>query len=70
MMRKKILMILGAVALMAAILSVSVFAADAGTAQMTDYGVITVMLEKLTLNVKAFFNILDAVYTFFAGLFG
>ena len=69
-MRKKILMVIGAVALMAAILSLSVYAADAtGTAQITDYGVVTVLLEKLTINVKAFFNVLNAVYTFFANLF-
>ena len=70
-MRKKILMVIGVVALMAAVLSVSVFAADAtGTAQITDYGVITVMMEKLTLNIKTVFNVLDAIYTFFANLFG
>lgn len=67
-MRKKILMVIGVVALMAAILSVSAFAADAGT-QITNYGVITVLLEKLTLNMKALFNTIDAVYMFFANLF-
>ena len=70
-MRKKILMVIGVAALMAAILSLSAFAADAtGTAHLTDYGVVTVLLEKLTLNIKALFNVLDAVYTFFSKLFG
>ena len=68
-MRKKILLVIGVVALMAAILSVSAFAADAAGAEMTDYGVVTVMLEKLTLNVKAIFNVINAIYTFFANLF-
>ena len=63
-------MVIGVVALMAAILSVSVFAADAATAHLTNYGVITVLLEKLALNMKSLFNAIDAVYMFFAKLFG
>ena len=68
-MRKKIWMVIGAIVLMAAILSVTAFAADAAATEMTDYGVVTVMMEKLTLNVKAIFNVLNAIYTFFANLF-
>ena len=68
-MRKKVLLVIGVIALMAAILSVSAFAADAGSAQMTDYGVLTVMMEKLTLNIKSIFNVVNAIYTFFANLF-
>lgn len=69
-MRKKILMVIGVVALMAAILSVSAFAADAVASQLPDYGVITVLLEKLTINLQALFNIVDKIYIFFHGLFG
>ena len=30
----------------------------------------TVLFEKLTINVKAFFNVIDSIYLFFKNLFG
>ena len=66
-MRKKIWILIGVIAVMAAVLSVTAFAAD-GT-QMPDYGVISVMFEKISLNFKALFNAIDAIYVFFRDLF-
>ena len=36
---------------------------------MPDYGVISVMFEKISLNFKALFNAIDAIYVFFRDLF-
>lgn len=66
-MRKKLLILAGVIVVMAVVLSVTAFAAD-GT-QMTDYGIITVMFEKISLNIKAIFNAIDAIYVFFRNLF-
>ena len=68
-MRKRVLSVILVVALMAAILSVSAFAVDVGDIQTTDYGVLTILMEKLTLDIKAIFNVVNAIYTFFANLF-
>lgn len=68
-MRKKIFFTVGVLAVMAIVLSVSAFAAD-GNVPMTDHGIITVLFEKLTINVKAFFNVIDSIYLFFKNLFG
>ena len=54
---------------MAIVLSVTAFAAE-GDVAMTDYGIITVLFEKLTIDVKAFFNVIDSIYLFFKNLFG
>ena len=66
-MRKKVLILIGVIAVMAVALSLTAFAADG--AAITDYGLFTVMFEKLTINVKAIFNAIDAIYVFFRDLF-
>ena len=68
-MRRKIFFTVGVLAVMALVLSVTTFAADSSVT-MTDYGIITVLFEKLTINVKAFFNVIDSIYLFFKNLFG
>ena len=67
-MRKKILAALAVAAVMALVLSLTAFAAD--EIAMTDYGFLTVFVEKLRINLAALFNTLNAIYVFFANLFG
>lgn len=68
-MRRKIFFTVGVLAALAIVLSVTAFAADSSVG-MTDYGIITVLFEKLTISVKSFFNVIDSIYLFFKNLFG
>lgn len=68
-MRRKIFFTVGILTVMAIVLSVTAFAAE-GDVAMTDYGIVTVLFEKLTINIKAFFNVIDSIYLFFKNLFG
>lgn len=70
-MRKKILLLLGAIAVMTVVLSVTVCALDEPTLVVTtDYGLISVLLEKLTMFINALFKIADAVYQYMQGFLG
>lgn len=72
-MRKKIISFIGAFALMAVLLSLSVFAGDEETTkaaiEFTDYGLITAAFEKLKMFFKFFFESLDRIYLTIAGWF-
>lgn len=69
-MQKKWIQILAAFAVMAVILSLTVFAADEAPAETTDYGVLTALFERLTLYFNAIFTVAEKVYALFAGIGG
>jgi len=66
-MRKKVLTIVGVIAVLAVVLSVTAFAADS---KLPEYNVIEVLRQNLEMATKAFFKSIDAIYIFFANLFG
>ena len=68
-MCKKIVALLAVVAVMTVVLSVTAFAADSGSAELTNFGVITVLFEQLKITTQAFFGVIDKIYLFFANLF-
>lgn len=70
-MRKKIISIIGAVALMAVVLSLTAFAGidEAKDVTLTNYGLITVMFENLKLFFKFLFGSIDKIYLTVAGWF-
>lgn len=67
-MRKKILTCIGVVAVLAVVLSVTAFAAT--ESKLPDYNLIYVIRQSLEMSVNAFFKTIDAIYIFFANLFG
>ena len=70
-MRKKILMVIGTISLMAVILSLTAFAGieEANNVTLTDHGVITVFFENFKLFFKFFFGFIDKIYVTVAGWF-
>lgn len=66
-MRKKVWTIVGVIAVLAVVLSVTAFAADS---KLPEYNLIEVMRQSLEMSVNAFFKTIDAIYVFFANLFG
>ncbi len=66
-MRKKVLTIVGVIAVLAVVLSVTAFAAES---KLPEYNVIEVIRQDLVMSVNAFFKTIDAIYIFFANLFG
>ena len=67
-MRKRVLTCIGVAAVLAVVLSVTAFAASGG--KLPDYNLIEVIRQSLEMTIKAFFNSIDAIYLFFAKLFG
>ncbi len=68
MRKKRVLTIVGVIAVLAVVLSVTAFAADSG--KLTEYNLIEVIRQSLEMAINAFFKSIDAVYLFFAKLFG
>lgn len=66
-MRKRVLTIVGVIAVLAIVLSVTAFAADS---KLPEYNLIEVIRQNLVMTVTAFFKTIDAIYVFFANLFG
>ncbi len=67
-MRKKVITCLGVIAVLAVALSVTAFAAS--ECKLPDYNLIAVIRQSLEMSVNAFFKTIDAIYIFFANLFG
>lgn len=67
-MRKKILTCIGVIAVLAVVLSVTAFAAS--DSKIPDYNLVFVLYQSLKMSVNAFFKTIDAIYIFFANLFG
>ena len=69
-MRKKILVLAGVIAVLAVVLSVTVFAKEeAAEAALTNYNFITVLYKELVMFLNATFKAVDAIYVFFRDLF-
>ena len=69
-MRKKILVLAGVIAVLAVVLSVTVFAKEeAAEAALTNYNFITVLYKELVMFLNATFKTADAIYVFFRDLF-
>ena len=70
-MRKKIMSIIGVVALMAVVLSLTAFAGaeEAKDVAFTNYGLITVLFENIKLFFKFLFGSIDKIYLTVAGWF-
>jgi hypothetical protein len=66
-MRKKVLILIGVIVLLAVLLSVTAFAADS---KLPEYNLVEVIRQNLIMSVTAFFKTIDAIYLFFAKLFG
>ena len=66
-MRKRVLTIVGVIAVLAIVLSVTAFAAES---KLPEYNLIEVIRQDLVMTVTAFFKTIDAIYVFFANLFG
>lgn len=72
-MRKKVLMFLGAVAVLAVVFSVTAFAeSDVLPTDLpqTDYNLIEVVRQSLIMFLTSVFSVVDKIYVFFANLFG
>lgn len=67
-MRKKIWTIVGVIAVLAVVLSLTAFAKD-GAAELTNYSFITVLHKEIVMLLNAVFKSVDAVYIFFRDLF-
>ena len=73
-MRKKVLLFLGAVAVLAVVLSVTAFAEaevpPVTDLPQTDYNLVTVLHQSIQMFLTAIFTVADKVYQLFAGMFG
>lgn len=72
-MRNKVLMFLGAVAVLAIVFSVTAFAESEVPAvdlPQTDYNLIEVLRQTIVMFLTSVFTVADKVYQIFAGLFG
>ena len=68
-MRKKILTCIGVIAVLAVVLSVTAFA-ESETTTLPDYNFVYILRHSLEMSLDAFFRTIDAIYIFFANLFG
>ena len=69
-MRKKILTCIGVIAVLAVVLSVTAFAETETAATLPDYNFVYILRHSLEMSLDAFFRTIDAIYIFFANLFG
>lgn len=67
-MRKKILTCIGVVAVLAVMFSVTAFAAAGG--KLPEYNLVEIIHQELVMTLTAIFKTVDAIYIFFANLFG
>jgi hypothetical protein len=71
-MRKKVLMFLGAAAVLAVVLSVTAFAetSDPAIETLTDYNLVEVLRQSIEMIMTTLFTVADKIYQLFGGLFG
>lgn len=67
-MRKKILICIGVIAVLAVMLSVS--ASAASETALPDYNLVYILRNSLEMSLNAIFKVVDDIYIFFANLFG
>ena len=71
-MRKKIWAVIGVIAVMAVVLSVTVFAQEdpaAAEIELTNYNLIDVLYKSIIMTLDSVFAFVDKIYVLFKGLF-